>query len=181
LELNDPGTKDLRLQGKEEEFEKLFAECFGNLYSYAFSITKDAATAEEIIQTVLCLIWEKRERLEVNSSLKAYLFGCVYHECMNLIRHKKRHQAYRSHILQNSRSNMAESAAAGVELGELEKRLYQAINELPLRCKAIFFLSRFSQLGYREIASQLGISVKTVEAQMSKALRHLRKRLADFL
>jgi RNA polymerase sigma-70 factor (ECF subfamily) len=76
---------------------------------------------------------------------------------------------------------MMESASAKVELGELEKKLQQAINELPDQCRAIFCLSRYGELGYKEIAGQLGISVKTVEAQISKALKRLRKKLADFL
>jgi RNA polymerase sigma-70 factor (ECF subfamily) len=76
---------------------------------------------------------------------------------------------------------MASHAAAGVELSELEKRLHEAMNELPDRCRAIFLLSRFSGLGYKDIARELNISVKTVEAQMGKALKHLRKRLAEYL
>jgi RNA polymerase sigma-70 factor (ECF subfamily) len=181
VKLVDPSIGSLRLQDNEEAFESMFAEWFGNLYNYAFSVLRDAAAAEEVVQQVFCLIWEKRERLQVNTSLKAYLFGCVYHECVNWMRQKKKARTYLLHLSRSGRNDTTDSAHAGIELGELEKRLDKAINELPDRCRAVFFLSRFGQLGYREIAAEMGISVKTVEGQMSKALKHLRKRLADLL
>jgi RNA polymerase sigma-70 factor (ECF subfamily) len=65
--------------------------------------------------------------------------------------------------------------------GELEKKIHLALNELPEQCRTIFQMSRFDELKYREIADKLGISVKTVESQMSKALRLLRVKLVDFL
>lgn len=181
MEVTDPGTNSPLLESNEDSFESLFAEWFGNLYSYAFSVLKDASAAEEVVQSVFCRLWEKRDRLQVTTSFKAYLYGSVYHECVNWLRRKKKNRKYRLHILQGSNRDVSDSAAASVELGELEKRLHEAMNELPERCRAIFYLSRFGQMGYREIAGQLGISVKTVEAQISKALKHMRKSLVDFL
>ena len=78
-------------------------------------------------------------------------------------------------------STAVENASDKVQLSQLEGRLQQVLDELPDQCRAIFQLSRFGELKYREIAEQLGISVKTVEAQMSKALKLLRLKLADFL
>lgn len=164
-----------------QAFEKVFADWFGRLYAYAMSVVKDEGTAEEVVQAVFCRIWEKRERLQVHASLKAYLYGSVYHECMDWLRHRKRVKAHRRHAIHTGSRLRTESAAAKVELGELEKKLQQAIDELPDQCRAIFCLSRYGELGYKEIAGQLGISVKTVEAQISKALKRLRKKLADFL
>jgi RNA polymerase sigma-70 factor (ECF subfamily) len=166
-----------------QAFEKVFTDWFGHLYAYAMSVVKDEGIAEEAVQAVFCRIWEKRERLQVHASLKAYLYGSVYHECMDWLRHRKRVEAHRRHAqaVHTGGRVMMESASAKVELGELEKKLQLAINELPDQCRAIFCLSRYGELGYKEIAGQLGISVKTVEAQISKALKRLRKRLADFL
>jgi RNA polymerase sigma-70 factor (ECF subfamily) len=164
-----------------QAFEKVFTDWFGHLYAYAMSVVKDEETAEEVVQKVFCRIWEKRERLEVHTSLKAYLYGSVYHECMDWLRHRKRVEAHRRQIMRHDSQASRESAADKVELRELEKKLQQAINELPDQCRAIFCLSRYGELGYKEIAGQLGISVKTVEAQISKALKRLRKKLADFL
>ena len=181
MKLDDPYKDDLYLPDTGEVYERMFAEWYGNLYRYAFSVLKDAAAAEEVVQSVFCLIWEKRERLQLHTSLKAYLFGCVYHECVNWIRQQKKARTHLLHLWHSTSRQMANGANAGIEYGELEKRLDKALNELPERCRAIFFLSRMGQLGYKEIAMQLGISVKTVEGQMSKALKHLRKRLADLL
>lgn len=169
------------LPESEEVYERMFAEWYGALYRYAFSVMRDAAVAEEIVQSVFCVIWEKRKRLPPHRSLKAYLFGCVYYECVNWMRQRKKARILQLHLWHGANQQLADSANAEIEYGELEKRLDKALSELPERCRAIFFLSRMGQLGYKEIATQLGISVKTVEGQMSKALKHLRKRLADLL
>jgi RNA polymerase sigma-70 factor, ECF subfamily len=181
LEWNEFSRTGLRADEGVQAFEKVFTDWFGHLYAYAMSVVKDEGTAEEVVQAVFCRIWEKRDRLQVHASLKAYLYGSVYHECMDWLRHRKRVEAHRHHKIHTGGRMMRESAAAKVELGELEKKLQQAIDELPDQCRAIFCLSRYGELGYREIAGQLGISVKTVEAQISKALKRLRKKLADFL
>jgi RNA polymerase sigma-70 factor (ECF subfamily) len=164
----------------QEDFERLFADWYGGLYHYAYSILKDATAAEEVVQSVFCALWERREKLKVNTSVKAYLFGSVYHGCVNWMRDMDSTRAFSFQVLRSQGEEMASHAASDVELGELERRLQQAMKELPDRCRAIFLLSRFSELSYKDIAIELDISVKTVEAQMSKALKHLRKRLAEF-
>ena len=119
----------------------------------------------------------------VETSLNAYLYGCVYHECVTWMRREKSRRAYRSEVLArlgNEAGRSPENVFDRVEAGELEQRFQRALDDLPRQCRAIFQLSRFSGLKYREIADQLGISVKTVEAQMSKALKLLRSKLADY-
>jgi RNA polymerase sigma-70 factor, ECF subfamily len=181
LELTDLLFTGSIVQGDEQAFERVFTEWFGRLHAYAFSVLRDDALAEEVVQSVFCRIWEKRGGLQVHTSLKAYLYGAVYHECVNWLRQEKNSKAHRSHVLRSSSQTAAETAADKTELGQLEKRLQQALDELPDQCRAIFQLSRFGELKYREIADQLGLSVKTVETQMSKALKLLRHKLADFL
>ena len=168
-------------QGNEQAFDKLFTDWYGKLHAYACSVLRDDAMAEEAVQSVFCRIWEKRDQLQVRSSLKAYLYGSVYHECMSWLRHEKHIKAHRSYVLRSGDHSAAENASGKAELGELEIRLKQALDELPDQCRAIFQLSRFGGLKYREIAEQLDLSVKTVEAQVSKALKELRSKLADFL
>jgi RNA polymerase sigma-70 factor (ECF subfamily) len=77
--------------------------------------------------------------------------------------------------------NENEHAGKGLQLKELEGRLAEAMNDLPEQCRTIFQLSRFEELRYREIADRLGLSIKTVENQMGKALKILRVKLVDFL
>ena len=181
MELSDLSFIGLLTQGNEQAFENVFTDWFGNLYTYAFSVLGDEAIAEEVVQSVFCRIWEKRDQLQVHTSLKAYLYGSVYHECMDWMRKEQYRKAHRSHVLRTGNPTAGENATGRLELNDLERRLREAMDELPDQCRAIFQLSRFGELKYREIAEQLGLSVKTVESQMSKALKHLRKKLIDFL
>jgi RNA polymerase sigma-70 factor (ECF subfamily) len=177
---------DLRLTGSivqddEQAFEQIFTGYYDSLYVYACSILKDNDWAGEAVQSVFCRIWERRAQLRVQTSLRAYLYGSVYHECVSWLRQERQRKIHRSHVLHGNGQGGVDHAAGKTQLGQLEQRLQQALDELPDQCRAIFQLSRFGELKYREIAEQLGLSVKTVEAQMSKALKLLREKLADFL
>jgi RNA polymerase sigma-70 factor (ECF subfamily) len=172
------------MQADEQVFEKLFADWYGPLCAYAGSVLRDDSLAGEAVQAVFSRLWERRDQLKVQTSIKAYLFGCVYHECVSWMRREKSRRAYRTGVLArvgSEKGRSPENAFDRVEAGELEQRFQQALDELPGQCRAIFQLSRFSGLKYRDIADQLAISVKTVEAQMTKALKLLRERLADYL
>ena len=166
--------------GDEAAFDDLFTAFYGKLQAYAFSVLQNEVQAEEVVQTVFCRIWEKRLKWEVTTSLKAYLYGSVYHRCIDGLRRDKHAQKYQRHVLQNTEGQAA-PASGKAELKELEIKLQYALSQLPDQCRAIFQLSRFSGFKYREIAEQLGLSIKTVEAQVSKALKHLRDQLTDYL
>jgi RNA polymerase sigma-70 factor (ECF subfamily) len=181
LELIDLSLIDLIKQDNVQAFEKVFTDWFGRLHGYAFSVLNDESVAEEVVQSVFCRIWERRNQLNIHTSLKAYLYGSVYHGCLSWIREEKSRMKHRTYLLHTAERITVGNAASKAELGELEKKLQQTIDELPDQCRAIFQLSRFGELKYREIAEQLGISVKTVEAQMSKALKQLRGKLVDFI
>ena len=167
--------------GDEAAFDALFTAWYGKLQAYAFSVLQNEAQAEEAVQTVFCRIWEKRRQWQVHTSMKAYLYGCVYHQCMDGLRRVKQVRKYQRHVLQGSTEGQAAPASGKAELKELEARLQHALSQLSDQCRAIFQLSRFGGLKYREIAEQLNISIKTVEAQVSKALKHLRDQLTDLL
>lgn len=161
-------------------FEQLFKTHYKALHAYANVILKEEDLAEEIVQGMFLKFWEKRELLQVQSSIKAYLYKCIYNDCMNHLKHEKiklKHQEFTYHTMNTHQ----EPASAKAELTELEHNLQGALNELPEQCRTIFQMSRFEELKYREIADQLGLSIKTVENQMGKALRVLRFKLADFL
>jgi RNA polymerase sigma-70 factor (ECF subfamily) len=184
LEANDLILVGSGVQADEQVFEKLFIDWYGPLHAYACSVLKDESLAGEVVQAVFGRLWERRGQLRIQASLKAYLYGSVYHGCMIWLRREKTRRVYRAGLLMRLGGEAArstENAFDKAEAGELEQRFQRALDELPGQCKAIFQLSRFSELKYREIAEQLGISVKTVEAQMSKALKQLRVKLADYL
>ncbi|ACU04140.1 MULTISPECIES: RNA polymerase sigma-70 factor [Pedobacter] len=164
----------------DQAFEQLFKAHFKALHAYALALLKDEDTAEEIVQTMFLKFWEKRELLNIQTSVKAYLYKCVYHDSLNFLKHEKiktKYQDFASYTM-NSHHEPASSKA---EMTELEYQIGKALNELPEQCRTIFQMSRFEELKYREIAEQLGLSVKTIENQMGKALRIMRLKLADFL
>lgn len=166
---------------REQEFEQLFKEHFKSLYAYAFTILKNEAVAEETVQNVFYKIWEKKVPDSIQTSLKAYLYKAVYHESLNYLKHQKIKAQYHLHVMHQSKNNTDQLASRKMMVKELEERLRDALNALPQQCRTIFQMSRFDGLKYQEIADQLGISVKTVENQMGKALKQLRLKLIDYL
>jgi RNA polymerase sigma-70 factor (ECF subfamily) len=167
-------------QYDDEAFEQLFKSHFKALHAYANVILKDEDDAEEIVQNMFLKFWEKRDLLHIQTSLKAYLYKCVYHDSLNFLKHQKiktKYQDFASYTMNTQHL----PASSKVEMTELEYNLGLALNELPEQCRTIFQMSRFEELKYREIAERLGLSIKTIENQMGKALRILRLELADFL
>jgi RNA polymerase sigma-70 factor, ECF subfamily len=161
------------------EFENLFTKWFKGMQGYAFSILRDENAAEEIVQQVFYTIWVKQLHREVKGSIKAYLYKSVYNQCMNYLKHQKHQINHHLHVAYHQKNNV-DDAAALIETKEAKEKIREALNTLPEQCRTIFYLSRFEELRYREIAAQLGLSVKTVEAQMSKALKKLRNKLSHF-
>ena len=164
----------------DNAFEQLFKEHYRALHAYAAVMLRDEEQAEEIVQGVFLKLWEKRDQLQIQTSIKAYLYKSVHNDCLNLFERNKTRLKYENHA-SYTMDKHSELASKNVELKELEDRLGKALNELPQQCRTIFQMSRFEDLKYKEIADSLGLSVKTVENQMGKALRILRTKLADFL
>jgi len=179
LEVIEPDLTRLIAQGDEQAFERVFLQWFDGLYAYAFSVIKEQVGAEEVVQTVFCRIWEKRASLKVHTSLKAYLYGSVYHECISWLRREEKRRRHRAQVMKRGEGTVDPEDRAA--MGELKATLQQALKELPQQCRAIFLLSRYGELRYQEIADQLDLSIKTVETQISKALKLLRQKLADHL
>ena len=180
MELENEPTSELLLQRDEATFEQVFKSHFKRLHAYAFTILQNEAEAEEIVQQVFFKLWERNENLSVTGSVTAYLYRAVHNESLNFIKHQKVKSNHQLHVAY-SMKNEVEHPAKKVLAGELEKKIHAALNELPEQCRTIFQLSRFDELKYREIADKLGISVKTVENQMGKALKLMRAKLVDFL
>ncbi len=162
----------------QQQFEQLFRSHFAYLCNYALQYVEDRDTAQEICQQVFIRLWEKRAEMDPQQSIKSYLFTAVRNRCLNYIRDNKK---YRSSILD---LDCGDFDLAGEEdhfaLEDLQQRVDKALNELPEKCRQVFEMSRFQGLKYREIAEELDISQKTVEAHMSKAMKMLREKLKDY-
>lgn len=173
----NPGTP-----GYEKAFAEVFLTYVTSLHAYAFRYVRDADQAEEMVQAVFARLWEKGSLLKIDKSAQAFLYRCVRNECLNYLAHSRQIQLHRTWLMQTVGDDLpGEPAAQKAAMSELSKRLALALGKLPARCRTIFELSRYDNLTYAEIAQRLGLSVKTVEAQMGKALRILRHQLQDFL
>lgn len=161
-------------------FETVFREFYGSLCSYAFTFINDKDVCEDIVQEVFVKLWDSKETTSIETSLKSYLFQAVKNASLNLIKHTKIVGDYRMH---NQREiEYAEQTDVNETMtNELAERIRLNIEKLPPERKKIFILSRYENLKYKEIAEQLGISIKTVENQMGKALATLRTELAEYL
>jgi RNA polymerase sigma-70 factor (ECF subfamily) len=151
--------------------ERYFQEYSEGLRRYAFTLLRDNDDAKDAVQTVFLRLWEKGEELDSNQSIKSYLYTSVYHHCLNLKRHQKvkeRHQASGKEPAYHPEDLLAKKENSGQIMAYLEC--------LPPRCKRIFIMSRLEEKKYAEIAIELEISLKTVEVQMGKALKILRKK-----
>lgn len=167
-------------QGNEGVFEQTFRKYYQSLCNYANGILKDLDEAEEIVQNLFMGIWEKKDDLEINISLKSYLYRAVHNHCLNKIKHLKVREEYQNYSTAFYDSSV-EAVHQTVIKNELEEKIKDAIEKLPEQCKIIFRMSRFDELKYNEIAEQLDISPKTVENQIGKALKILRNELAEYL
>ncbi|HEY4208676.1 MAG TPA: RNA polymerase sigma-70 factor [Puia sp.] len=180
MEFTDTTIIRLLKDRNETGFEQVFKFYFKNLHRYALTILQDHDQAEDIVQNVFYKLWDKMDSLHFQDSIAAYLYRAVYNESLNHLKHKKVRLNYQTYITRNMK-DQTDGAHRKVMFSELERRLQSAINELPEQCRAIFQMSRFEELRYLEIAQRLGISVKTVENQMGKALKLLRAKLIDYL
>jgi RNA polymerase sigma-70 factor, ECF subfamily len=180
MEVSDKELISLIERRNEVAFEQVFKQHYKNLHAYACSILKDEMAAEEMVQNVFYKLWERTDNLSINGSLAAYLYRAVNNESLNYLKHQKVRKAHGKFVVYRG-EELTENTTGELQVKELEARLRIALNELPEQCRTIFQLSRFEELRYREIADQLGLSIKTVENQMGKALKLLRQKLADLL
>lgn len=167
-------------QGRENALEMVFRTYYQPLCRYAYTFLNDRDEAEEVVQAAFIAVWDKRQKLSIEASLKSYLFRMVRNSCLNVIKHNKVRQLYAAESLSFGEP-VAETTSQSILAVELEKKISDSLNDLPDQCRLVFQLSRFEELKYAEIAAQLNISLKTVENHMGKALKILRTKLKDYL
>lgn len=138
---------------------------------------------EDIVEDVFVELWQHQDRMEVGQCIQAWLYRAVYTRSLNVLKHRHVTASYLSAVESINYQRMSHldlySPQEYVENEDLRVRLDEAIGELPEKCREVFRLSYMFGMRNREIAEALDISVKTVEAHMYKALKHLRERLRD--
>jgi RNA polymerase sigma-70 factor (ECF subfamily) len=164
--------------GDKGQFESLFRSSYVSLVRYAKTLIKDHDTAEEIVQDLFFRLWQDKEKINIESSLNGYLFRSVHNRCLHHIEHNRvvdRHAEEMSY----SQTESQESPSDILSYKELQDKIARILERLPEKCGKIFTMSRFEGLKYTEIAEKLSVSVKTVEANMGRALKEFRKELAQ--
>jgi RNA polymerase sigma-70 factor, ECF subfamily len=167
-------------EGSVDAFNLCYDLYFKTLCSFANFFVKNPEVAEEITQTVLLEVWINREKLPVHYSIKSYLMTAVRHDCLDYLKHKKIEERFAGDYLKIANERYDDIFNNLVDM-DLQKSLDIAINKLPQHCREIFLMSRFKFMPYKEIAAELNISIKTVENQIGKALKIVRKELDPFL
>jgi RNA polymerase sigma-70 factor (family 1) len=150
-------------------FEKLFKEYYNTLANYALSIVKNRADAEDVVQDVFVKLWQNSPQVVNTDQVKYYLYTATKNTCITLLRK----QAGKTYVQPDDIPNHIPDINAQAT-GDPVAAVRQALALLPPQCLVVFKLSRFGNLTYQQIADELGISVKTVENQMGKALRIMR-------
>jgi RNA polymerase sigma-70 factor, ECF subfamily len=166
--------------GDIREFERVFKKYYEPLCHYAFKILNDMDTAEDVVQEFFYQFWKNRETFTLKLSLNAYLYRSIRNNAFRHLEHLAIRKKYAEQVFIEFRDTMPAYWQTDLELNELGKAINQILQQMPERCSRIFRMNRFEGKKYREIAEILSISVKTVEADMGKALQIFRDSLKEY-
>jgi RNA polymerase sigma-70 factor (ECF subfamily) len=173
--------------GDEETYIFLYREYYVALCSYSRRYVGRKDIAEEIVSDTFLKIWETRESLQINTSVKAYLFQAVCNNSLNYLRKLKKEEILDEYFLETSSENIG-FASVSEEIDEpsltmenINEKIEEAVSQLPEQQQKAFRLKRFEGKKNREVAEIMGLSVKTIEMHLSKATLNLRKTLKDYL
>ena len=177
--LTDEELISLLVQHDAIAFKEIYDRYWDKLYNAAYKRIKNAEQCEEIIQDIFTKLWQKRENLVINTGLSNYLFVSVRYLVIDYYRKITVRASFITHGQLNA--DFDNSTEEFVHLNDLKKQIDLLIDGLPEKCKAVYRLSRIDFKTNKEIAEMLGISEKTVEGHLTKALQHLRSHISDLL
>lgn len=167
------------VEGDESAFKYFFDTYYDDLCNFVNSYIRDEIIAEDIVQNIFIYLWEKKELLPPNCSIKSYLYAASKNKSLNYLRNQKN----KAHIIEKfmSLESIVEyTTDQYLEIEELKVAVGKAVNQLPEQCKKIYQQSRDHGFTNKEIAAKLGISLKTVENQMTIAIRKIKENLRSY-
>lgn len=165
-------------EGNINDFEALFKLYYAPLVVYACRFVADTEIAREIVQDFFVRLYEKRHTLSIDTSIKSYLYRSVYNCCINFINQRTIQDKHLRNIdMEKVDEDNLENEINRIEL---QQKISEVIESLPAKCRRIFTMNRLEGLRNEEIAAKLNLSKRTVETQISKALKILRQKLANF-
>ncbi len=171
-------------KGEKPAFEAIYNDFFGVIYHLSLQYLHDEKVSEEIVQDSFMKLWEIRETLNDTFNIRNFLYTITKNNCLNYLRNQKialKHQEKIKYLEMQFNYEALEKLGNYMEFEELREKVSRAIDALPADLRETFKLSRFEELHYKEIADMQSISIKTVEARMTKALRILRFELKDYV
>ncbi len=167
------------INGDQTAFELLFHAYYPGLVVYASQFTFDKDEAEEIVQDFFVRFWQKHQSVQPYESLRNYFFSAIKNRCINYLKHKKIEDYYIKQLSGISENHLVYNQDL-YSATELQEKIKNSISLLPERCREIFTMSRIQGLKNEEIAQQLTLSKRTVETQISHALKVLRVELKEY-
>lgn len=175
------------INGDHKAFEIIFKEYFSKLYRFSYDFVNDHDVAREIAQDSFVKLWEIKSGIRKDSKIDSLLFTICRNHCLNFIKHLKIVHQYKQTQqsdfldMEYKVETISSIRVDKIDFQLLEKQIEESIGKLPEQCRKVFVMSRYYEMKYSEIAEQMNISVKTVEAHISQALKRLREELKDFL
>jgi RNA polymerase sigma-19 factor, ECF subfamily len=163
----------------QSAFQLVFQQHYPNACKTIRRFIRENSTVEDLAQDVFIRFWERREKIDIKTSIGAYIHRMAINEALTFLRKQKKFQ--QDNIDDFSFSADGASSVQVMEGEELQLKIKNAIDSLPPKCRTVFLLSRHEEMSYKEIAVKMDISIKTVENQMGKALRVMREHLKDHL
>lgn len=173
-------------EGDRRAFEFYFKEYYNRIVGFSIQFIGDQDKARSVAQDAFIKLWENREKVQKINGIPSFLYRSVKTDCLNIIRHKKVVQNYNSRKLQERESALHTEILYSlnfdsVTFSELENIIDKSIEELPDKCKQVFVKKRFENKKNKEIAEELGITIKAVEANITRATKFLKLRLANYV
>lgn len=160
--------------GDQGTLQALIKTYYTDLYKFTWKFVRSQEIAEELTQDIFIYLWENRENLNINSAVKAYLFTMARNRAFNYLKSRVAKMSVVADEVPESYAANSQTPEEEMSHQELEKLVAEGIEQLPEKCRIVFNLSRQEGLSYAQIADELQISVKTVEAHMGTALKKLR-------
>lgn len=172
--------QNVQSNGCYNSFKQLYEHYYNRLLFFARKYVENMETAEEVISEVFLKLWKKRKEIQINSSFQSYLYTSVRNKCLDHIR-KEGNRQYEDDMMIHSLCAEHSNTLDIIHSNELFEKIEKAIAMLPKDRRRIFLKSRNEGMKYKEIAEELGISIKTVETQMGRSLKYLREVFKDEL
>ena len=179
--LNDLLTLAKIREGNIKAFEDVFRRYYSHLCWYVVGITGSMEAAEEIVEDLFYQFWKEKETLPVFRSMKSYLYAAVRNQSLQYCEHQEVRNRYREFVLSRAEDTPEDTPQEQMEYRELQSLINATLSRFPERRLQIFLMHRMEGRKYAEIASQLSVSVKTVEAEMTKALKTLRTEIENYI